>query len=249
MRIKPTGIKRNTSLLHNQDGACAELINFRFKNEQWESIQPGTLLKDFSGLTGIASTDIFYKHQVLADNLLIWWKSTTGDIFLIDTTTGLESGAAIITIPGVTKISAFGIILLIVTATDIYYLKYDQDIAAYVQLKPIEHGRYSFDDVNREQFGSSYGIISSDWLAEGISKVFERKHGLEQAGKMNGHVFFRMAFKTIDGNFINYSPIYYRNMGYSTETDGTTTTGAETVPNVREEVVGEIGRASCRERV
>ena len=227
--IKPTGIKRNTSLLHNQDGACTELINFRFKDEEWQSIQPGTLYADLSSL--VTAGDIIYKHNVLPINEIIWWDSSTGNVSILNTTT--LSYTLITTIAAVTKIYEFGVILIILTSSGATYIKYDTDVSIYVVLQKIQHGRYTFSDGDREKFGNEFALTAGDnWVNTGITRVLERKKNLEKEGKTNGHVFFRMAFKTNDGNYVEYSPIYYRNIGFATGIDGTI--NPDLVPNIRD---------------
>jgi hypothetical protein len=227
--MKITGIKRNTSLLKDQDGACTEIINMRYKDEGWQSIQPGTLKANFAGLPTRDSKDIYFKHQVAPDNLIIWWRGYNGDLDIIDTGTGLVSGSPLANIQGVTKIAEYGIMLLVVSSGGITYFKFDKDTSSYVRLNKITHGRYTFSDTDRELFGKTFTPQNAaNWIEEGTTKVLERRNALEKAGKTNGHVLFRLAFKTKDGMFMNYSPIYYRNIGY---TDADTT--AEAVPNVR----------------
>jgi hypothetical protein len=219
--MKITGIKRNSSLLHDQDGACTEIINMRFKDDEWQSIQPGTQIADFSALPTQAINDLYFHHRVLPDNLIIWWRGYNGDLDIIDSSTGSVS-TTIKNIPGVKKLYEFGRILLAITDDDVFYFKYDN--AAYTELEQITHGRYWFDDTDSElaieEFTPGTAGEYGSYVSDGISKALERKRALEQQGKTSGHVFFRIAFRTVDGNYILHSPIYYRFIGYKNDTEG-----------------------------
>jgi len=215
MKIKPTGIKRNASLLHDQDGACTELINFRFKDEEWQSIQPGTLSYNANN-TG--SAGIWFSHSVSPDNRLILWDSADNGLYDVTLATGTatdDTKLLIKSISGAEKIVSFGVLIVVMTFDNRYYFKYSQSTNSYSELDQIQHGRYLFSDTNRELFGKTFvPSTTANYASEGLSHLLERKRALEEIGKINAHVFFRVAFRTFDGNFVLYSPISYRHIGY-----------------------------------
>ena len=210
MEIKILGIKRNASLIHDQDGACTDIINMRYKDEEWQSFQPPQekwLLRNT--IQNANSAGIWFNHKATVDSKLIWWDNT--NLYEVDATT--DTKTLIRAISSVTKIYEYGKILVVITVDDVYYFRYKD--AVYTELKQIEHGRYFFDDTDREYLTGGFAPKSAtDWVNEGLAKMTEVKRHNETAGKINGHVYFRVAFRTTDGNYILHSPIYYRFIGY-----------------------------------
>ena len=232
MGLKISGIKRNTSLLNEKDGACTEMINMRFRNGEWQSIQPHTTAYNFFNAAAAGKEGIEYDHKFTPDNRLIWWDETNlYDVTLATGATGTNDSKTLIkAIPNVINITEFGKLLIVVCSADVYYFKFADNV--YSELKNIEHGRYRFGSTEEELFGSEFTPVSAaDYRHEGISAVLARKNNLEQLGKFNGHIFFRLAFKTFDGNYIMHSPIFYRYVGYHEYTNGIA--NPETLPNVR----------------
>ena len=207
--ISPKGIKRSSSLLFDQDGACNEIINLRFKNNEWQSIQPGTLLGTFSFYT---TGDLLFRHNILSDDLLIYWNHSTGLVSTVSITSG-NLVSSITTVSGITKIYEFGIILLLISPDDVTYLKYDYDSSSYIQLPPITHGTYTPQESGSTTFFDLIQLDQSPTISASLAALISRRRGFELKGMVHGHVFFRMAFKTYDGNYVMYSPIMYNYIG------------------------------------
>ena len=232
MEIKISGIKRNSSLLKNQDGACTELINMRFINGEWQSIQPHITAYNFFNSAATGKAGIIYDHKFTPDNRLIWWDEISlYDVTLAVGATGTNDSKMLIkAITGVLNITEFGKLLIVVCTDNVYYFKFADN--GYSELKNIEHGRYRFGSTEEELFGSEFTPVSAvDYRHEGISALLARKNNLEKMGKFNGHIFFKLAFKTFDGNYVLHSPVFYRYIGYHEYTNGIM--NPEVLPNVR----------------
>ena len=212
MEIKISGIKRNTSFIHDQDGACADIINMRYKDEEWQSFQhPQEKWLLRNTIQNANSAGIWFNHKATVDSKLIWWDNTS--LYEVDAIT--DTKTLIKTIASVTKIYEYGVILLVVTSDNIYYFRYKD--GTYNELKQLEHGRYNFSktDAGDELTGSYTPTTDDVWIEDGLPKLTEIKRHAESLGKINGHVYFRIAFRTTDGNYILHSQIFYNFIGGS----------------------------------
>ena len=210
-KLELQGIQRLHDGINTDGGTCDEIINLRKKDGQWVLMHPKEGEYDLSSLYDIDSLDaidasillLWYKHPVSADGKFIAYHTigSINDIIEVTSSASPPSSKVLLSLSSgevCSKIYSFGYFLIVTTDLNVYYLSYDMEDYTYTLLPEIEHGTYSFaSSDNRAASTHGWGNFKT-----AMSQLREEMNLLEKQGYVNGHVYFRVGFKLVDGNVI-----------------------------------------------
>jgi hypothetical protein len=209
------GIQRNLPDYACIPGSCQELINLRNKDGAWRPVGPkvtdeNMIIDDLADFTWI------FRHPVLPDGYYVGEKLGSLHIVHGDTTETaflnyrLKSSGEV-----AVSIDYVGSIIRVVTVYQgdyqFYLAKYDNETSTYIQLRDIARPRVMF--VN-DQHESNPMVAEADTTIEGAAGMYIKKMAeLNQAGYIEGHVLFMLAYRMSDGSFMKHSHPYHLYLG------------------------------------
>lgn len=234
----------------NPEGSCDEIINLRKKDGQWTLFYQKEELYDLTAVTHIDDMILWYKHPVTADELFICYDTNAAANQIKEIISSTSVANILLTLASgevCSKIYHFGDYLIVVTDLNVYYIKYDRDTSAYVLLPDLEHGLYSFSTYYQPVLNpdDSREVVTAigqaaDSIGYVVSKIRENINTMERKGKLSGHVFFRVAFKLVDGNVIMPTTPYYAFIGMPNYDGTDVQIDFDNTPNIEEDLTSNV---------
>jgi len=216
-QITFNGIVRNTPSINAKDGDCQEVINLRIKDNAWKPVTP----KASTGKRASGYNYIYY-HPVLDDDRAIGYKSSSNEVYyfikmnvgeldpeVYTTLISFEEGEELV------RITHLNNVLIIVTNYNGYFFLFDSTASmenAYKRLDTdIIPDFTAYDSsaapYDTEQIQSRLGDEAYEESYDKLTALITDKIA---DNELEGHVFFRLAYKTYSGDYLMFSaPIYH----------------------------------------